>query len=290
MPGRPLPSPPRNGEGAPPLVRDVTPSPLRGGLGRGLPGISKGTEADMKIIDAHCHVGSGVACSQTADDLLREMDRHKVDSAVIVPMDKYIAVLNREGNERILGIAGKYPKRLIPFATVNPWYGEQAVNELRRCFDLGAVGLKLHPPLQGFQITDAVVFPVVEYAVEQGMPVYFHTGTAVSSSPFQLTELAMRYPEGTFIMGHAAYADYWNDVAASVKAAPNVYIETSEHLPVFIRSLVTEVGADRIVYGSDSPKADMGIEIEKISRYIESADDLTRIFHKNLSKILGGKR
>ncbi len=244
----------------------------------------------MKIIDAHCHVGSGVTCSQSADDLLRQMDRHKVDSAVIVPMDRYIAVLNREGNERTLSTAKKHSKRFIPFATVNPWYGEQAVSELSRCFNLGAVGLKLHPEIQGFQITDAIVFPVVEYAVEQGMPIYFHTGTAVSSSPFQLTELAMRYPEGTFIMGHAAYADYWNDVASAVKAVPNVYVETSQHLPVFIRALVKEVGADRVVYGSDSPKADMGIEIEKITRYITDADDLERIFRKNLFRILGGKR
>jgi hypothetical protein len=244
----------------------------------------------MKIIDAHCHVGAGVTCSQNADDLLREMDRHKVDSAVIVPMDKYIAVLNREGNERILSAAAKHPKRFIPFVTVNPWYGEQAVSELSRCFRLGAAGVKLHPSIQGFQITDAIVFPVVERAIEHGMPIYFHTGTAVCSSPFQLTELAMRYPEGTFIMGHAAYADYWNDVASSVKAVPNIYIETSQHLPVFIRALVQEVGADRVIYGSDSPKADMAIEIEKITRYIESADDLERIFNKNMSKILGGKR
>jgi len=244
----------------------------------------------MKIIDAHCHVGSGVTCSQTADELLRQMDRHRVDSAVIVPADRFIAVLNREGNEQILGVAGKYPKRFIPFVSVNPWYGEQAVTELSRCFDLGASGVKLHPPIQGFQITDAIVFPVVEYAVEHGKPIYFHTGTAVCSSPFQLTELAMRYPAGTFIMGHAAYADYWNDVAASVRAVPNVYIETSQHLPVFIRDLVKQVGADRIVYGSDSPKADIAIEIEKITRYITDPADLECIFHKNLSKILGGKR
>lgn len=244
----------------------------------------------MKIIDAHCHIGEGYAYSQSVDALLREMDRRQVEAAVIVPADKFIAVYNREGNDLVLEAARKHPDRFIPFATANPWYGDKALDEMDRAFGSGAAGLKLHPPIQGFQITDAIVFDVVEFAVDSDHPVYIHTGTAVSSSPFQLTELAMRYPEGTFIMGHAAYADYWNDVAASVKAVPNVYIETSQHLPVFIRDLVKDIGADRIIYGSDSPKADMGIEIEKLTRYIESADDLERIFNKNMSKLLGGKR
>jgi predicted TIM-barrel fold metal-dependent hydrolase len=75
-----------------------------------------------------------------------------------------------------------------------------------------------------------------------------------------------------------------------VKCVPNVYIETSQHLPVVIRELVKQVGADRVIYGSDSPKTDMSVEIEKITRYIQSADDRELIFHANLSKILGGKR
>ena len=244
----------------------------------------------MRIVDAHCHIGAGCAYSQAPEELLRRMDRHDVEAAVIVPADKHIAVYNAEGNDLVLKAAQEYPGRFIPFAAVNPWYGDKAIIELERAFHEGAAGLKLHPPIQGFQITDAIVFPVVEFAVKCRKPIYFHTGTAVSSSPFQLTELAMRYPEGTFIMGHAAYADYWNDVEASVKCVPNIYIETSQHLPVFIRDLVKQVGADRIIYGSDSPRADMTVEIEKITRYIESADDLERIFHKNIAKILGGMR
>lgn len=240
----------------------------------------------MRIIDAHCHIGHGLTYSQTADELVAKMDRHGVSSAVIVPADKFIAVYNTEGNDEVLAAAKQHPGRFIPFATINPWYGD--LDELARAFDLGAAGLKLHPPVQGFQITDAIVFPVVEMAVERGKPIYFHTGTAVQSSPYQLTELAMRYPEGRFIMGHAAYADYWNDVTASVKAVPNIFIETSQHLASFIRALIEQVGADRIIYGSDAPKTDMGIEIEKIRRFVDDADTLENVFSRNLIRTLGG--
>ncbi len=239
----------------------------------------------MKIIDAHCHIGEGLTYSQSADELLRKMDKHGVSAAVIVPADRHIAVYNSEGNDLVLKAAGLRPDRFIPFATVNPWYEMKALNEMHKAFGMGAVGLKLHPVIQGFQITDAICFKVVEVALDYDVPIYFHTGTAVCSSPYQLTELAMRYPEGTFIMGHAAYADYWNDVEASAKCVPNIYIETSQHLASFAKYLIESVGADRVLYGSDSPKADMAIEIEKLTRFVDPKD-LKKVMGGNLAKLL----
>jgi predicted TIM-barrel fold metal-dependent hydrolase len=242
----------------------------------------------LRIIDGHCHIGQGLTYSQTADELLGEMDRHGVSASVIVPADRFIAVDNQEGNDLVFKAARDHPDRLIPFATANPWYGDKALEEMGRAFDLGARGLKLHPPMQGFQITDEIVFPLVELAVEHGKPIYFHTGTPICCTPFQLTELAMRYPEGTFIMGHAAYADYWNDVTASVSCVPNIYIETSQHLASFVRTLIEQVGPERIIYGSDSPLTSMALEIEKITRYVHSPEALESIFSGNIERVLGG--
>ena len=249
---------------------------------------ARGRERRVTIIDAHCHIGEGLTYSQTPDELLAKMDANGVSAAVIVPADHQIAVHNREGNDCILRAAQRHPDRFVPFATVNPWYGDKALDELKRAFGEGAAGAKLHPVLQGFQITDAIVFPIVELAVHRRKPVYFHTGTAVCSSPYQLTEFAMRYPEGTFIMGHAAYADYWNDVEAATKAAPNIYIETSQHLASFVCALIEQVGDDRVIYGSDAPKTDMAVEIEKITRFVDSPESLERVFGGNLTRILEG--
>lgn len=241
----------------------------------------------MKIIDAHCHLGQGCCYSLTVDDLLRQMDDNNVASAVVVPTDRCLAVYNEEGNNEVLEAARRYPDRFIPFATANPWYGDRAISELKRAFAEGAAGLKLHPVIQGFSIIDEIAFKVVEVAIEHKKPIYFHTGTPVHSTPFQLMELAMRYPEGQFIMGHAAYADYWNDVVAAMKCVPNIAIETSQHLASFIKFLCDELGSDRFIYGSDAPKTAMKIEIEKITRYVESETDLEKIFSGNISRLLG---
>lgn len=242
----------------------------------------------MDIIDVHCHIGKGAAYSQSVDELLREMDNHLVSKAVVVPVDRCLAVDNREGNNEVLAAMHRHPDRFIPFATANPWYGSRAVEELEISFSSGAEGVKLHPVLQGFSIIDEIVFPLIEIAVKHNKPVYFHTGTPSSCTPFQMTELAMRYPEGVFIMGHAAYSDFWNDVVDSIKPVSNIYIDTSHHLASFVRSLVQEVGADRIIYGSNSPHTSMSVEIEKITRYIKSDEQLEKIFSGNINRILGG--
>lgn len=242
----------------------------------------------MRIHDAHCHVGRGLDYEVTAETLLKEMDACGVERAVIVPADREIAVANREGNNEILGAVRKHPDRLTAFCTANPWFAEEAVTEVRRAFDLGAAGLKLHPVLQGFSIIDPVARPIIEAAVGLGKPIYFHTGTPVCSPPFQLSELCLRYPEGRFIMGHAAYSDYWNDVVFAVKSAANMFVETSTHLPVVIRLLVEQAGAERVLYGSNFPLNSMSLEVEKIARYITAVEDLDRIFSANLDRLLGG--
>jgi predicted TIM-barrel fold metal-dependent hydrolase len=243
----------------------------------------------MRIRDAHCHLGRGLEYAVTAESLLAEMDACGVERAVIVPADRQIAVRNREGNDEVLVAAREHPDRLTAFCTANPWFGDDAVAVIRRAFDAGAAGLKLHPVLQGFSILDPVARPVIEAAVDRCRPVYFHTGTPVGSTPFQLAELCLRYPEGRFIMGHAAYSDYWNDVVFAVKAAANLYVETSTHLPLVIRLLVEAVGTERVLYGSNYPMNSMNLEIGKITRYITAAADLERIFSANVDRLFGGE-
>jgi len=219
---------------------------------------------------------------------LRQMDANSVDRAVIVPVDRYIAVYNRQGNDLVLGEARKHPDRLWPMVTANPWYGGEAEAEVTRGFEAGAVGLKLHPGLQGFRITDEIVYPLIEVARRHRRTVYFHTGTPVSSMPFQLTELAMRFPDVLFIMGHMGFSDFWNDVADAARAAENIYLETSSHWPSFVTDMVRAVGSRRILYGSDSPMNLMDLEIEKIVRHVDDANDRENILHRTAESLFGG--
>jgi Binding-protein-dependent transport system inner membrane component len=80
-----------------------------------------------EMIDGHRHLGRGVDMDDDLDSILADMDEHGVSRTVLIPTDREIAVHNRAGNDAVLAAAAAHPDRLLPMATVNPWFGEQAV-------------------------------------------------------------------------------------------------------------------------------------------------------------------
>lgn len=217
----------------------------------------------MRLIDARCTIGEGRVASLSADDLIRQLDANGVEAAVVGPPDRCLAVANREGNDFVIEACWRHPDRLIGFATVNPWYGDEALTELRRAVGAGLRGLILHPPLQGYTLLDTLVDPVVAVAAELRLPVWAPTGKPFQALPLQLTELARRFPEVNFLMGHMGHTDFWIEAVPAAAAAPNIYAEISYKQPHVIVDAVTQLGPERVVFGSDAPFNDLRLEVEK---------------------------
>jgi predicted TIM-barrel fold metal-dependent hydrolase len=221
------------------------------------------------------------------EDLLSQMDELGIDRAVLVPADRHIAVDNSEGNDFVLGAVARWPDRFMGFATANPWFGDRAVAELRRAVAEGLVGLKLHPILQGFLLCDPLVHPLVEAAIDLDVPIFFHTGTPINALPLQLSELALCYPEGRFIMGHLGNPDFWLDVPTAMELAPNVWGELSPNLPTAVKRVADAGFADRLMFGSDVPLTDLRLEVTKIHHWELSAEQTAGIMAGNLMRLLG---
>jgi predicted TIM-barrel fold metal-dependent hydrolase len=217
----------------------------------------------MRVVDARCTIGDGRHATLSPDELVGLLDELGVEAAVVGPPDRCLAVYNREGNELVRAACLRHPDRLIGFATVNPWYGDAAVEELRRAADEGLVGLILHPPRQGFILVDDLPDAVLEAAGELELLVYVGTGTPAYSLPLQLTEVARRFPEVRFLMGHMGHSDFWIDSIPAALAAPNIVAELSYKQPHVIVAAVAALGPERVVYGSDAPFNAMRLELEK---------------------------
>lgn len=243
----------------------------------------------MMWIDAHCHVGPGLTARQSPEELLRDMDRLGIDQALISPWDAAIAVENRAGNDYVLTQANRYPDRLSAYATVNPWYGRGAVDELRRATDKGARALKLATHLQGCQITDDIVFPIVAEAVALGLPIYVTTGIPVSAMPMQLSYLARTFPQGVFIEGRYGFPDFWTDALPSVQDTPNIYVDASYNPPSTILNAVRALGADRVLFSSDSPYLCLQNEVEKMKSLPVAVQTLSQIVGANIARLLQGR-
>lgn len=239
------------------------------------------------LVDAHVTLGRGHMTSMTTDDLLAQMDRHGVGRAVISPPDRCLAVANREGDEAIAATCRANPDRFIGAAGVNPWYGDDAVDELRRAVDDGLRMLVIHPPIQGFALLDGVVDPLLAVAEELAIPVYVHTGTPVGSLPLQLSVIARRFPSVPFLMGHMGHSDFWLDAMPAALGAPNIVAEISYKQPLAIREAVTRLGAHRVVFGSDAPHNDLGLEVRKFRLTDLTQEERTLVGGLTLLRILG---
>jgi predicted TIM-barrel fold metal-dependent hydrolase len=243
----------------------------------------------MQIIDSHVHLGQGIKMQLDADALLRQMDAAGVEFAIVCPMDRFLAVANREGNEYIAREVRSHPDRFAGMASANPWFGDAAVNELRRALESGLTGVKLHPVLQGFRLADPIINPLLDVAREYDVPVYVHTGTGGIAEPFHAVELARKYPSVNFIMGHAGASDYYNDMVRALEFANNLWIETSRNGPAnFCHWQLNHVN-DKVVFGSNAPEYIPGIEISNLKDVFTDISDQKRIFSDSVKKVYKGR-
>ena len=221
------------------------------------------------IIDAHVHIGTTIhhfkAITVTADDILREMDAHGVDMAVLCPAGADLAVHNRRGNDLVAAAVRTHPDRFIGLGSANPWYGEGAVAELDRAINgLGLSGFKFHSLIQGFHLNDpTLVYPLVEKAIELDVPAYFHCGTPIMAMPYKMQDLATVYPTAKLIMGHRGW-DFLFDVICVEENCPDLWIETSKCEYVNLEHTYQMGNAHRILFGSDYPISSMASELAKI--------------------------
>jgi uncharacterized protein len=214
-------------------------------------------------IDAYCTIGTDREYDLAPETLLAALDRAEVERAIIAPVDRCLAVRNREGNDSMLDAARKHP-RLIPACSVNPWFGEDALTELDRSLAEGSRLLVLYPFVQGFQCNDELAWPVLEHAIAARVPIYIHTGTPGSSTPWQVVDIAIRYPEGMFIIGHSGATDFWNDVVSAASAASNVMIESSCARPFNFVRYLSELSPVKGIMGSFAPNNELSFEWEQM--------------------------
>ena len=237
------------------------------------------------IVDAHVHIGKTVhhfeRLEVTADDLLREMDTHGVDMAVLCPAGADLAVNNRQGNNLVAAAVRAHPDRFLGLGTANPWYGEEALAELDYAIHtLGLSGFKFHSLVQGFHLNDPLlVYSLDEKAIYLDEPVYFHCCTPIMAMPYKIQDLVQLYPQAKLIMGHRGW-DYHFDVIYVEQNCPGLWIETSKCEYVNLEHSYGQGNVDRLLYGSDYPISSMASELSKVRL-------LAGLTSENESAILG---
>jgi len=150
------------------------------------------------IIDAQTHLGfesysrgqwTGRESLETADDYVESLRDAAVDRGFTFSTSAF-RQHPRTSNDDLARARDRYTKVIIPYGTVDPYWDERKLrNEMRRCVkELGFVGFKFTPWVQGLSMMVSGMDVVAEECIDMDVPVTFHDG-----SPLYCTALQVAY-------------------------------------------------------------------------------------------------
>jgi len=191
-------------------------------------------------LDAHMHVSGRGAGALGVQSLAIAM----ASAGMVCGISSWI-------DNRALDTLNGAPAKIFPLVWVRP--GETGLDELRARLRAGAVGLKLHPTVDGYRADDPALDPYLAIAQQHGCPVACHSAPG-DADPDHIRRLAERFPSVPVIMYHTYLGpqEGRHRAAAHVREQPNLYLETSWCRSEVVLGLVGEVGADRVLFGSDA--------------------------------------
>ena len=169
--------------------------------------------------------------------------------------------MSRQLNYWARHLAKRYPQA-VPVCAVHPLDDDPLQVLEEAFFELGAIGVKVHPGVQAVSPAAECMFPIYERLIELDRPIFFHAGTTPNPDPYSGHEhferLVQRYPQLTLVIAHMgtrqteyffdlmeAYDNIWMDNALTFSYEKCFgYPSTLDKLYRF---------QDRIMYGSDFP-------------------------------------
>jgi len=247
------------------------------------------------VIDCHAHLGPWFNFSIPHSDargMVETMDRLGIGTCLSSP-HLAIGPGYREGNRLVMAAADEFPGRITPYVTINPNYPEAEVRqEIEHWHQLGRIrAFKIHPACHSYKVDGPGYGPMFEYAREHSTPVLSHSWAGDSHAGASLlSHLSGQMPNVAFLIGHAASS--WgmiDEACEEAKKRDNVYLDLtgSQLLYHALETMVSRVGSEKILFGSDLPFIDPTPALGRVLLSRLSDADKRQILGLNAKGIFG---
>jgi predicted TIM-barrel fold metal-dependent hydrolase len=258
-------------------------------------------------IDSHEHVG----LEGTIEEQIDIADRLGIGKLVVskpISADsgsKATPEEFRKCNDSILDAMKRFPDRYMGLLFLNPVYGKESLEEIKRCIDNGMIGLKVYNQVK---INDPLFYPIIEKFIDLKMIILMHAhcGLGVggkrtkygniqpnASIPEDFAEAAGRYPEAMFQYAHTGGGGDWQYACKIIKDFPNIYVDTSgsNNEGTMIDYALRYLGEDRLLFGTDSSYyqgvgtilASKLNEVQKKKIFFENYNNILKRSGRNIS-------
>ncbi len=181
---------------------------------------------------------------------------------------------------------------LLLYAIVNPLQPKTFDQAREMVKEPRCVGIKVHPEEHQYRISDHGD-TIFGFTSGLNVPVLVHSGCPYSL-PEDYLPFANKYPDGSIILAHlgnGAGRDNQPDLQVRAIAQArhgNLYTDTSSSrsiMPGLLEWAVTEIGAHRILFGTDAPLYSTGMQKARIDEAEISDQDKTLILRENAQKL-----
>jgi uncharacterized protein len=252
--------------------------------------------AGVKVIDAHGHLAHHSRSDWRQMDLkvIEAYDKFGIDQgccSILPPRAPATPDAFRECNQWTHEAMQRFPGRILGYAFVNPGHRKDALDEIRRCIeDRGFAGIKLY---NDYVVTEPVVWPIIELAIELRVPILHHAGHVswlASPQPrisdgAAFAEIAKRYPEAMIICAHICGGGDWEWEIKALRNAPSIYLDTSGSVAdEGVVEMAAEIlGVDRLLFACDMSFTP---SVGRIRSALLSDADKQKIYGGNMRRIL----
>jgi predicted TIM-barrel fold metal-dependent hydrolase len=192
----------------------------------------------------------------------------------------------RNGNREVAKYAERYKGRFRGSCVITPFRIDEALREIEDCHrQLGFVWLgEFCNYMTGYQYETPEWAEVMKLAAKLNMVTQIHTNTR------EMQYLAENFPDNKIVFPHLGgnRDDIFARIAI-VSKHKNTVIELSgsgiERVGILERA-VKEIGADRVLYGSDFTINDPAMVIARVKNAFLTAEDREKILFRNVERLL----
>ena len=256
---------------------------------------------DIQAIDVHAHYGPANfvdnelhnRCSSAdAPTVLQRSLDSNIQYTIVSPLlGLYVGYDVITANEEAAKIAAE-TEGLLQWVIIDP-RNKKTYEQAERMLELPkCVGIKVHPESHHYYMVDHAR-EIFEFAARHQAIVLTHSGCP-HSLPEPMIPFINDYPEITVIVAHIGngYDGDHTHQARAIQASKhgNVYADSSSAqniIPGVLEWTVKEVGADRILFGTDTPVYSVPMQRARVD-YAEFSDEEKRIILRDNSMKLFG--
>lgn len=250
-------------------------------------------KSPVPILDCHGHIGvhpDFPAYKTSPEEMVSVMDALNIERLAVTST---LACFNDcpRGNKEMAEAVRRYPQRFIGYVTVNPNPRGEALQQLTEYAYLHHPPLiKLHPDLHKYPVTGPNYIPIWDYAHQTHAIVLVHTWDSdPNCGPLLFANIAKQFPRARILLGHSGVS--WRGYQQAIevaKQAPNTYLDISgsQSHRTILEICVEEVGADRVLFGSDMPYLDAAIPLGRVLTARITDDAKHAILRSNFLRLL----